>query len=163
MRSVVLLRSANLGPRNKVAMADLRRLLEGLGLADVVTHLSSGNAVGTGDVTAEQVRDALRRELGLDLGVVVLTGQQLAAALERHPFDTDEGVAVAFADGPVEQLPPLDVAPDEAVPGDRVVYLRYAAGQQRSRLGAPLLEKALPGRVLTVRTWTSAQGLLRKV
>jgi uncharacterized protein (DUF1697 family) len=42
---VVLLRGINLGSKRRVAMADLRALLEGLGYDDVRTHLQSGNVV----------------------------------------------------------------------------------------------------------------------
>ena len=44
MRAVLLLRAVNVGG-TKVPMADLRSLLEGLGLRDVRTYLQSGNAV----------------------------------------------------------------------------------------------------------------------
>ena len=50
-RMVALLRGINLAGRRRVAMADLRALLEDLGYADVRTHLQSGNAVlTTGDL-----------------------------------------------------------------------------------------------------------------
>mgnify|MGYP003296436926 CR=1 FL=1 len=42
---VLLLRAVNLGPRNKLKMADLRALLGDLGHDDVRTLLNSGNAV----------------------------------------------------------------------------------------------------------------------
>ena len=45
MFHIALLRAVNIASRNMVAMADLRQLLNGLGYADVRTHLQSGNAV----------------------------------------------------------------------------------------------------------------------
>jgi len=42
---VLLLRGINLGAKRRLAMADLRELLEGLGYDDVRTHLQSGNVV----------------------------------------------------------------------------------------------------------------------
>jgi uncharacterized protein (DUF1697 family) len=42
---VALLRGINLGARNKVAMADLRALIEELGAEDVRTYVQSGNVV----------------------------------------------------------------------------------------------------------------------
>lgn len=41
---IALLRGINLGPRNKIAMADLRDLLDGLGHGDVRTHILSSKA-----------------------------------------------------------------------------------------------------------------------
>ncbi len=42
---VALLRGINLGRNKRVAMADLRALLESLGYGQVPTHLQSGNAL----------------------------------------------------------------------------------------------------------------------
>jgi uncharacterized protein (DUF1697 family) len=41
---VLLLRAVNLGPTNKVAMTDLKALLEALGHTEVRTYLNSGKA-----------------------------------------------------------------------------------------------------------------------
>ena len=50
---IALIRGINVGPSKRVAMADLRELLTGLGYADVRTYLQSGNAVfSTGAVAA---------------------------------------------------------------------------------------------------------------
>src|SRR4249919_903005 len=45
----VLLRGVNVGGIRKVAMPDLRRVLESLGHTDVATYLQSGNAIVTTD------------------------------------------------------------------------------------------------------------------
>jgi uncharacterized protein (DUF1697 family) len=42
---VILIRGINVGGKNKVPMADLRKCLEELRFSDVVTHLASGNVV----------------------------------------------------------------------------------------------------------------------
>jgi len=44
-RQVALLRGVNIASRNRIAMADLREVVEGLGYEDVKTLLMSGNAV----------------------------------------------------------------------------------------------------------------------
>jgi len=44
---IALLRGINVGGRNKVAMADLREVVSGLGHTDVVTYIQSGNVVFT--------------------------------------------------------------------------------------------------------------------
>src|SRR4051794_6482080 len=65
IRCAVLLRGVNVGKHNRVAMADLRRVLTSLGLTEVTTYLQSGNAVVTGepDGLAERVEQALASEL----------------------------------------------------------------------------------------------------
>jgi uncharacterized protein (DUF1697 family) len=44
-RHVLLLRGVNVGPHKRVPMAELRRMLEGMGYTNVRTLLNSGNAV----------------------------------------------------------------------------------------------------------------------
>ncbi|MGW2995759.1 DUF1697 domain-containing protein, partial [Streptomyces sp. NPDC001193] len=55
-----LLRGINVGGARKVPMAELREVLEGLGLTEVRTYLQSGNAVFT---SPEKDPAALAREL----------------------------------------------------------------------------------------------------
>ena len=45
---VAMLRSINVGGRNRVAMADLGAIADSLGYGDVSTYLQSGNLVFTG-------------------------------------------------------------------------------------------------------------------
>ena len=42
---VALLRGINVGGRNRVAMADLREVVVGLGHSDVSTYIQSGNVL----------------------------------------------------------------------------------------------------------------------
>ena len=86
-RWVLLLRAVNLGPRNKLAMADLRSVLEGLGHWEVKTYLNSGNATFTSSrrsarALAEGVEKALEKELGLSVGAVVRSPAQVQAVLD---------------------------------------------------------------------------------
>src|SRR6266487_3948114 len=46
---IALLRGINVGGRNRVAMADLRKVVLGLGYTDVATYIQSGNVVFTGE------------------------------------------------------------------------------------------------------------------
>jgi uncharacterized protein (DUF1697 family) len=76
-------------------MADLRALLEGLGLREVRTYLQSGNAVFDADAgghaggpqelaTAIEVR--IERDLGPRVGVLVLPAAALAAVVTANPL-----------------------------------------------------------------------------
>jgi uncharacterized protein (DUF1697 family) len=101
MRQVALLRGINVGRNKRVAMADLRRLLQELGYVDVITHLNSGNAVFTSPLdpsaSAEGIEEALVRELGVAAKVVVRTHAELAAAVDANPLR-------AVATDPAKQL-----------------------------------------------------------
>lgn len=88
----VLLRGVNLGRHNRIAMADLRRVLDGLSGVEVIgAYLQSGNA---GVITADpgglatQVERALVDDLGLGVRVVVRTADQLASVVADNPFPT---------------------------------------------------------------------------
>ena len=61
-RYVALLRGINLGPRNRVPMAELRAALEELGYEDVRTLLQSGNVGVTSSRSAKAVREELMEE-----------------------------------------------------------------------------------------------------
>ena len=89
-RYVAFLRGVNLGKTNRLAMADLKGALEGLGYTDVRTHGQSGNAVydaADAAATAERrIHEAVRKATGLDVAVVVRTRAQLAKVVERNPL-----------------------------------------------------------------------------
>ena len=79
---VGLLRGINVGGHNRVAMADLRRLCERLGLEDVRTLLQSGNVVFRSageDASALEAR--LEQETAKRLGVKVFAGQPVKTGM----------------------------------------------------------------------------------
>lgn len=163
-RCAVLLRGINVGRGNRLAMADLRAVLEGLGCTEVSTHLNSGNAL----VTADPVGLAGRVEAALPLRVrvVVLTADELQAVVEQCPWRaradaTPKQVHVGYLD----QLPaPERLAAltwpggDELAVGPRVLYLAYSGPTVDSPL-AKALARADLGVVVTARNWTTATRL----
>lgn len=89
-RQIAFLRGINLGRSKRVAMPELRRLLQDLGFTDVTTHLNSGNAVFTSPNTpaanGDAIEQALPRVLGVAAKVVVRSHAELAAAVEADPL-----------------------------------------------------------------------------
>ena len=172
-RYALLLRAVNLGSHGKVAMVELRALLESLGHADVATYLQSGNAVVTAPVTdpaelARQVEGELARKLGVTTSVLVRTGPELAAVVTANPFpdavaDPARLHVVFLASRPDPEraaaLDPTAYAPDLFHLGDRAVYLRYRTSPGRSRLG-PAVGK-MYGVVGTARNWNTVLALTR--
>ncbi|MDT0302607.1 DUF1697 domain-containing protein [Streptomonospora wellingtoniae] len=165
-----LLRGINVGGRNKVRMADLRALLDGLGYTGTATLLQSGNAVfGAAEADPRAlgtaIEGALADELGVSVAVIVRSAADLRRVVDGIPFPVRDPAkcAVAFLDSPVdrERLAALDsaaYAPEELVPGDREVYLYFPDGLGRAKL-APLLDRYLPAPV-TVRNWNTTTRLL---
>lgn len=165
IRYVALLRAVNVGGV-KVSMRDLARLCEELGWNDVRTHANSGNVrfdtrASRTDVVAS-LEDALGRELGREVRVVVRTQPELADAAarceaNRHPTDEPKMLHIGFCDTP----PPIDafadadwdrVAPDTATVSGSELLLRYPKGVGRSKMTQQwLLRHIGADRVLTVR------------
>ena len=87
---VALLRGINVGGRNRVAMADLREVVLGLGHTEVATYIQSGNVVFTSEeADTARIATALERAIAKHLGVrptvVVLTRAELAQVVADNP------------------------------------------------------------------------------
>lgn len=176
-RQVALLRGINVGRAKRVAMADLRKLVEGLGYSDVRTLLNSGNVVFTapgvapGDAAA-RIEEGLVARLGVSSRVTVLTAAELAAAVEKNPLlevaDNPSRLFVAFLANPKDRshLTPLaqqDWSPEVLALGPRVAYLWCPEGLLASRL-PEAVGRAL-GDGVTTRNWatvTKLQALAEK-
>lgn len=151
-RCVALLRGINVGTAKRIAMADLRALMSGLGYGDVRTLLNSGNVVFSAGAGAGTVREAGARieqaiaaELGVSTRVVVLKGKDLAAAVRDNPLAdvaTDPSRLVLQATMEAKALARLKPllaeswTPEAIALGPRVAYLWCANGIADSRLGA---------------------------
>src|SRR2546430_842476 len=90
-RQVALIRGINVGRAKRVAMADLRALVEDLGYADVRTLLNSGNVVFTTrraapSNAAARMEKALAARLAVSARVTVITAGELAAAVAENPL-----------------------------------------------------------------------------
>ncbi len=119
MRYVALLRGINVGKGARVSMKELKALLEGLGLVDVVTYLNSGNVVfsssmGTLELT-RLVEDALARAFGEPIPTLIKTSAEMVSIAESIPSEWKSDaeqqtyVAYLFSDvdkqGLVSELP----------------------------------------------------------
>ena len=168
---VALLRGINLGSRKRVAMADLRALVESLGAEDVATYVQSGNVVFKSADGAEQLTRAIerriRRDLGLSVTVVVLSRPQLTKVLGGNPFaraKTEQAkLHVTFlAEKPprakVGKLDPEAGQPDEFRLVGRQIYLHCPNGYGRSKLTNAYFEKQL-GVAATTRNWRTVTKL----
>src|SRR5262245_43776370 len=85
-RYVALFRGINVGKAKRIAMADLRKLLEKLGYTEVKTLLNSGNAVftggsGTPQAHAKRIHDAVAKQLGVEARVIVKSAEDVAGIM----------------------------------------------------------------------------------
>lgn len=170
-RHIALLRGINVGKAKRVAMADLRALMQDLGFANVRTLLNSGNAVfdakaGSADAHAKRLRAAILAHAGVDCEVIVKTAADLAAAIAEHPLrrhaDDDARMLVMFAQSAsaLAELKPLeagDWAPEAFAVGEHAAWLWCANGVIESRV-AKAVGKVLKERG-TGRNWATVEKL----
>ena len=87
---VGLLQGINIGKHKRIAMSDLKTIVENLGHSDVKTHLNSGNVVftaeGSNDDLARVIEGAITSQLGIDVPVVVPSGDEMRRIVENNPF-----------------------------------------------------------------------------
>ncbi len=167
---VALLRGINVGGKKRVAMSDLRALLESLGYRDVGTYLQSGNAVftaarGKAKELERRIASAIDAELGLDVKVLVRTATELTTVIDENPFATRRAdpkqlhvvfLSAAPASNKIASVDRDRLAPDQFEPGSRVLYLRLVNGIAGSRM--PDWERAL-GLTATTRNWNTVTRL----
>lgn len=87
---IALLRGVNVGGKNKVSMADLRRTFETYGFSDVSTYINSGNIFFTSDeddsLTLKTIcQNLIQEAFNLEIPVFVLPTEDLIAALDHAP------------------------------------------------------------------------------
>ena len=165
---VALLRGINVGGRSKVAMADLRSLVESLGYGDVATYVQSGNVVFTASGTpdAAALSAAIEERLGVSSAVVVLSRDELARVVDANPFpDEKDGkhLHAVFSAGEPDAAV-VAAANEKAAGGDeaRIVggtlYMHTPNGLGRSKLAADLSRRGPEDG--TARNWTTVTRLL---
>lgn len=168
---IALLRGINVGKARRVPMAELRALLTGLGYAGVATLLNSGNAVfqaagGTPTQHADAITRALAERMQVEVPVIVVTAQELAAIVAACPLDAESAdpsrLLVAFAQdacalAALEALRPLLAPPEQFGIGPQAAYLHCAGGILESRAGKALLGRAGPA--VTTRNWATVRKL----
>lgn len=167
-RWVALLRAVNLGARNKVPMAELRRVLEEQGCESVRTYIQSGNAVFASalgrDALARQLEQGIEDAFGVATPVMLRSPREIARVVGAHPFGPGTSrTQVAFLarkPGPAKArgLEALDIEPDRVEVVGSDVYLHLPNGVGGARLSGAHLQRAL-GVPATVRNWRTVARL----
>ena len=167
-----LLRGVNVGRSTRVAMADLRALVEQLGYRGVRTILNSGNVVFAGPRAsvarvAGQIERALAKHLGVPVTVVVLTAPEFADAVAANPLvkiaSDRSRLVFAVPSNPKDlvRLNPLiekDWAPEALAAGPRAAYFWCPGGFIDSPV-AEAVRRTL-GDSATMRNWATVGKIL---
>jgi len=129
-RSAILLRGINIGPNNRIPMAELRSLLTEDGFGDVATYLQSGNVVlshaGPPEAAARRCEGLIAERFGLQIRSVVRTHHELEAVVSANPLPE------AAADPKRYQVTFLESATDPGIAADSPRWPPRRSGSRSS-------------------------------
>src|SRR5215469_3331685 len=97
---IAMLRGINVGGQKAIRMERLRSLCAALGFRNVETYLQSGNVVFLAGRQAPsslgaRIGDAIRRDFGFVVPVIVKTSREMADVVAGNPFLRARGIDVA--------------------------------------------------------------------
>jgi uncharacterized protein (DUF1697 family) len=171
---LVLLRGVNVGGKNRVPMAELKKCLEDAGYLNVVTYIASGNVIVQSPLTAHEVKTQIEKVLPkaftLDdelIKVLIVSYEQLKSIVNEKPKGFGEhpekyhSDVIFLMDISIEETMPI-FNPREGVDaiwlGKGVVYSqRLSAERTKSRLNAVMSSPLYKS--MTIRSWSTTMKL----
>jgi uncharacterized protein (DUF1697 family) len=174
-RYLALLRGVNVGGK-KLAMSDLRDVAQQLGYTGVSTYIQSGNLLFSSEESdqgglARALEQEIAGRVGLQCGVVVLTGANLRRVIADNPFADEPNPRALHAvlhqdevgeDGREQVAVALERATakgcqDEAAVAGRAIYLHTPDGFGRSELA---VQFGRVHKIGTARNWATVTKLM---
>ncbi|MCA9149712.1 MAG: DUF1697 domain-containing protein [Planctomycetales bacterium] len=152
---IALLRGINVNGKKIVPMATLRELFDSLGYADVRTYIQSGNVFFRSKSKSKPANDklitaGLQSTFGFQPRVILLTAQEVQAAIENNPFAAKVQVPKLlhfYFLAATPTSPDLAALHDVATPTEefqlieRVCYLHTPDGFGKSKLAERMERK----------------------
>ena len=172
---IALFRGINVGGKNILKMADLKKDLESLNLKKVRTYIQSGNVVFESSAKAastvgKKISKRLVEQHGFAPQLLILSVDQLKNAIQSNPFPqavSEPKLLHFFFLASASKQPDLDGVKSIQNPSekfkliDEVFYLFTPDGFHRSKL-ASKVEKLL-GVVATARNYRTVEKLMSMV
>jgi uncharacterized protein (DUF1697 family) len=169
---VALFRGVNVGGKNKILMADLKRMFERLKCENVQTYIQSGNVVFSSKVKSKRViakrlLNATEEEFGFRSQPILLSAIEFKDADKSNPFSHVVGDPKSLHFFFLESKPAspdLDGIAEKAIDSERfkmidsIFYLHAPQGMGRSKLAA-VAERKL-GVSVTARNYSTVERLL---
>ncbi|HLX22938.1 MAG TPA: DUF1697 domain-containing protein [Usitatibacter sp.] len=170
-RYVALFRGINVGNAKRIAMADLRKILESLGYENVATLLNSGNAIFDAKAEpeakhAQRIHDAVLKKLKVDALVVVKSAADVAGMIAGNKFGkiaTNPSLLLVAMTNDAKGWKVLETiagASETAKAvhlGKHALYAWCPEGTLKSRAGVALLTKLADSG--TTRNWTTLEKI----
>jgi uncharacterized protein (DUF1697 family) len=169
---IALLRGINVTGRNKIPMAELRSLAEGLGCSGVSTYIQSGNLVfqasGAAGKLETSLEAAILEHFKLTIPVVVRSAKIWRGYVAQNPFieecETRPNLVHLALGKKRPKQGAVEGLNERAQKGERVVatggalWIDYPDGSGTSKL-TPALFDRLVGSPVTARNWRTVLKL----
>lgn len=173
---IALLRGINVGGKNIIKMAELKRVFESIGLYEVKTYIQSGNVLFKSNEAEEFLCNKIEHEIevvfGISVKIILRTAKELEQIILSCPFSKDEiteaetlskveslYVALLKHNPLKEKIESIDVYRSESdkyhISG-REVYLLFQNSIRNSKLASNLHKLDV---LTTVRNWKTLSKL----
>jgi uncharacterized protein (DUF1697 family) len=173
---IALLRGINVGGKNIIKMADLKRVFESIGLCEVKTYIQSGNVLFKSNESEEflcnKIEHKIEAVFSIPVKVILRTSMELEQIISNCPFSKDEiteaetlseveslYVALLTHNPLKENIEYIDVYRSESdkyhIVG-RDIYLLFHHSIRNSKLANNLNKLNVP---ITVRNWKTLSKL----
>ena len=168
---IALLRGINVSGQKKVPMDTLREVLANMELKSIKTYIQSGNVVFQSlqtdkRILEQTISDALQRNFGFEVPVLVHNANSLKMILDQCPFQEEEMLSSYFTllhDIPKKELIETiskERYPDETfVIKEQCVYFYSKNGYGRAKCNNNFFERKLKV-VATTRNYKTMQKLI---
>ena len=167
---IVLLRGINVSGKNKLPMAELRELLNGLGFQSVRTYIQSGNIILSSEesksVICKKIKEAILAKFGYNVPVLARTIEEWKKAIGNYPFsvENEKIVAFTFLDqvSKETEIEVKGINEDQYKIDNDVVYLYCPSTFAKTKLTNNIIEKKL-NVIATTRNYKTTIKLLEMV
>ncbi|MGF7049019.1 uncharacterized protein (DUF1697 family) [Paenibacillus sp. DS2015] len=174
---IALLRGINVGGKNKIKMAELKRTFEAMGLSRVQTYIQSGNVLFESNEEVEPLRKRIEHEIkavfGFSIIVIIRTAEELKRISENCLFSEEEVseaeassvgeslyVSLLLEEPSQEQIERLNTSrskDDDYRLEGREIHLLFRHSIRNSKLVNNIQKLAVPS---TIRNWETIRKLV---
>lgn len=173
---IAFLRGINVGGNKKVPMADLKKMLQKMGYANIKTLLNSGNVLFDADETstsllAEAIEAQIEKTFGFGAHTIIRTLDDMQALVQSNPF---KGIKVTpqtrlyitfLTNKPTSKLKIPYESDDKlfrilSVDDAQICSVLTVADTKNTTDAMKILEKEY-GKNITTRNWNTVEKMLR--
>ena len=172
---IALLRGINVSGKNKILMADLRLLLEGLGFENVQTYIQSGNVIFQTNKKkaslSKLIATKINETYNYNISVIIIDKLELQSVIKNNPFlinDTAVDLKKLYVfylnkiPKETQKLTDFDFGKDEYIIVDKVIYIKYNLGAGTTKLSIKIIENKLDV-IATARNWRSTNKIYEMI